>query len=297
MNKVHNTPNDHFTITNSTDTTQTTRQSHRQDSIHTTNTIDAQFEYNKYLTTNTTKITQLLISNHDYLKSCDHQFYSDILIKYGLQRMILPFSSAKIMTMKSIFYTTLTSHGSKRVEIWNCNKDLFQKEIIFIPINLDYHWLICVIINPNNNYNKFQPRPIKPQIMVLDSADVYNKTIIANNICNWIKDEWRYLNNSLPLPKRYYPTTIPTTVLIIPKQTNGYNCSVYICKYVQDILETYHDPTRTQHSQNNIITQFAAANIKQLQSKIRSEIEYVNAHQNFCNLPINSTNKPNNKKT
>ena len=103
--------------------------------------------------------------------------------------MILPFSSARIMAMKSLFYTTLITEGAPRVKKWTCKKDLFQTEIILIPINIKDHWSICIVINPIQNQIKYKHQPIKPQIMVLDSLHLHDKMTIANNIRNWLEKE------------------------------------------------------------------------------------------------------------
>ena len=103
--------------------------------------------------------------------------------------MILPFSSAKIMAMKSLFYTTLIKEGVTRVIKWTQRKDIFNTEIIIIPINLNKHWSICIVINPIQQQKTTTKQTIKPQIMVLDFLQAHNKTIIAQNIRNWIEEE------------------------------------------------------------------------------------------------------------
>jgi Ulp1 family protease len=46
--------------------------------------------------------------------------------------------------------TTLEKRGPKAVASWTGKKNiiLFQKKLVFIPVNADLHWLLCVVVNP-----------------------------------------------------------------------------------------------------------------------------------------------------
>ena len=79
--------------------------------------------------------------------------------------------------------------------------------------------------------------------MILDSLYLYEKMTIANNIRNWLEEEWTLKNDPTPLPPALQHTDFPTTTPPIPQQQNGYNYGVYICKYTQGILEKYHNNT------------------------------------------------------
>ena len=54
--------------------------------------------------------------------------------------------------------TTLKDDGPEAVSSWTAKKmiDVFQKRLIFIPVNADLHWSLCVVVNPGliaNSYN------------------------------------------------------------------------------------------------------------------------------------------------
>ena len=58
----------------------------------------------------------------------------------------------------SHFMTTLWKEGPKAVSSWTAKKniDIFEKKLIFIPVNRDLHWSLCVVVNPGfigNNYD------------------------------------------------------------------------------------------------------------------------------------------------
>jgi Ulp1 family protease len=46
--------------------------------------------------------------------------------------------------------TTLKEKGPKAVVSWTGKKNinLFQKKLVFIPVNTDLHWSLCVVVNP-----------------------------------------------------------------------------------------------------------------------------------------------------
>ncbi len=56
--------------------------------------------------------------------------------------------------------TTLKEKGPNAVTSWTEKKniDLFQKKFVFIPVNADLHWSLCVVVNPgkvaNNSYSE-----------------------------------------------------------------------------------------------------------------------------------------------
>ena len=59
----------------------------------------------------------------------------------------------------SHFMTTLKDEGIKAVSSWTANKNInvFKKRLIFIPVNENLHWSLCVVVNPGliaNNYDR-----------------------------------------------------------------------------------------------------------------------------------------------
>ncbi len=46
--------------------------------------------------------------------------------------------------------TTLKNEGPKAVASWTEKKNinLFEKKLVFIPVHADFHWSLCVLVNP-----------------------------------------------------------------------------------------------------------------------------------------------------
>jgi Ulp1 family protease len=61
-----------------------------------------------------------------------------------------PNSDVHVFT--SHFMSTLASDGVKAVSSWTAKKkiDIFEKKLIFVPVNSDLHWSLCVVVNPGS---------------------------------------------------------------------------------------------------------------------------------------------------
>lgn len=126
----------------------------------------------------------------------------------------------------SHFYTTLSTEGPGAVRSWTARKkiNIFEKRLIFVPINKDLHWSLCVVVNPgsilltadrsigknnnnNNNDDKIDQKPRYtssdplPCLIFLDSLRMHNKRKVAKHLHLWLNAEW----------DRIYPTASSTT--------------------------------------------------------------------------------------
>jgi len=46
--------------------------------------------------------------------------------------------------------TTLKEKGPEAIASWTEKKNInvFEKKLVFIPVNADLHWSLCVVVNP-----------------------------------------------------------------------------------------------------------------------------------------------------
>ena len=63
--------------------------------------------------------------------------------------------SSDVHFFTSLFMTTMEVKGPAAVASWTEkeNIDLFQKKLVFIPVNVDLHWSLCVVVNPGQVAN------------------------------------------------------------------------------------------------------------------------------------------------
>ena len=66
-------------------------------------------------------------------------------------------AKSKVHFFSSYFFTTLQKDGVEGVKKWTAKKgiDIFEKSFIFLPINENHHWSLCVIVNPGEIMNSY----------------------------------------------------------------------------------------------------------------------------------------------
>ena len=89
----------------------------------------------------------------------------------------------------------------ERVKTW-CNKNLFDKLVIFVPLHDDVkrHWILAIILNPSS----FIRGEKNFRIIICDSliTEKYHMNVneknqkIINNLTYWLREEWFYINMS-----------------------------------------------------------------------------------------------------
>jgi Ulp1 family protease len=100
---------------------------------------------------------------------------------------------ARFRYLQHIFNTKLIEEGIEYVARWNENwkLDIFIKKIIMLPINMQSHWSLHVIINVYNlsNYVLGMKVELHPEIsfmMLLDSLGLHDTKSVKANIWNWL---------------------------------------------------------------------------------------------------------------
>ena len=66
--------------------------------------------------------------------------------------------SSKVHFFPCAFMTKLKDEGITAIASWTENKNInvFDKKLVFIPVNADLHFSLCVVVNPGliaNNLN------------------------------------------------------------------------------------------------------------------------------------------------
>jgi len=111
-------------------------------------------------------------------------------------------SSSAVYFFTSHFFTALISDGPEAVSSWTANKkiNVFEKKFIFIPINADLHWSLCVIVNCDKIKEwKKEPSELDeiPCLLFFDSLKAHRKQRVAIKLRQWLKFEADRLNVSV----------------------------------------------------------------------------------------------------
>jgi hypothetical protein len=103
--------------------------------------------------------------------------------------------------MESHFYEML-SEDNPSFESYTYKRgknpiNVFDKEIIIIPINVHYHWSLCVVVNPGKIANAYKHPPddtdIWPGIYLFDSRNTDSCPDVARNVRRWLNGEYKRL--------------------------------------------------------------------------------------------------------
>lgn len=91
----------------------------------------------------------------------------------------------------SHFFTTLME-DKKGVTKWTANKgiNVFEKKFVFIPVNENLHWSLCVVINPGYIMKKGEQEHMAC-LLFLDSLKAHKKKKIYEKVRDWLNKEWQ----------------------------------------------------------------------------------------------------------
>lgn len=187
---------------------------------------------------------ECLESDDSYLKDNIVQFYS----AYLLYSICDTKTRQRVHIFDSIFYEQLTKvftknkvdgNRFKQVRKWYRGIDLFKRDFIVFPICSSDHWSAIVVCYPRNVADcppggpKEDAGDNQPGIIVLDSLNLSCSGLIEK-IASLIDFEWRVRCSSV---KRFSVTDLKTHCPELPKQTNTYDCGLYMLAYIECLLQ------------------------------------------------------------
>jgi Ulp1 protease family, C-terminal catalytic domain len=174
-------------------------------------------------------------------------YLNDTLIDFWLQWIWRNCDKSNIHYFTTLFFTTLEKKGTDGVSRWTEKRgvDVFTKKFIFIPINKNQHWSLCVVINPGSivehlkllevdtkqvNYVLKEDDPF-PCLLFFDSLKTHAKGRFGKLIRNWLNSEWQRLHPKHALDAPFTADTMKLYSPEIPYQMNSWDCGVYVCRY------------------------------------------------------------------
>jgi Ulp1 family protease len=196
----------------------------------------------KYITYTTISSGDITIYETDLSRLDDGEYLNDTLIDVKNQIIIntFPDIKEKVYAFSCLVYPEMVvrnmkTNTSKTVDyVSSClkNCDIFQYDYIFFPINKNLHWSLCVLVRPKLfKFNDASGN--KPCFLHLDPLNMHDSLSIFTTIFNTLSSYYTELKNT----RRHFNFVKCTA----PKQTNGYDCGVYVIKYVEMILRLYPD--------------------------------------------------------
>ncbi|KAM0677608.1 SUMO1 sentrin specific peptidase 1 [Binucleata daphniae] len=123
----------------------------------------------------------------------------------------------KFYLLTTYFYPQLVKRGYNSVKSWTRNINLFAYKYIIIPVFVPGHWMLAVV--DTENYD----------VTVYDSLH-NSRDYVANNIKQWIQNEYYKMHNKVQEFACYVPKNIP-------KQQNGDDCGVFVIYFAKKYCE------------------------------------------------------------
>ncbi|XP_029462336.1 sentrin-specific protease 2 isoform X2 [Rhinatrema bivittatum] len=155
------------------------------------------------------------LKNHHWLNDEVINFYLSLLVERNKEQHL-----PRLHVFSTFFYPKLYSGGYYSVRRWTKHVNLFENDLILIPIHLRVHWsLVAVDLR-------------KKTIAYHDSMGQKNPGI-CKNVLKYLQEESKATRNqSLDLAQWTLNSMSPHE---IPQQMNGSDCGVFICKYADCI--------------------------------------------------------------
>ncbi|CAB0007954.1 unnamed protein product, partial [Nesidiocoris tenuis] len=189
-------------------------------------TLDRSEVLTKKFGLNITREDLLTLRESNWLNDKIINFYMELIDQRSKQNHKLPTT----FSFNTFLYVSLKAGGYTRVKNYTRKTDLFEKDIIFIPIFKAAHWRLITI------YIKLQ------KIEYLDSLGK-DGTDILEDIKNYLTEEHNHKKGT-PLDTTNWKFTQRTD---IPLQQNNDDCGVFVCQYAKSLGSS--EEIQIKHSQ------------------------------------------------
>jgi len=145
---------------------------------------------------------------------------NDEIINFYLQ-MIVDRSAEKglkVYATNTFFYPKMMNSGQPALRRWTKRADIFEKDIMLIPVQLDMHRCLAVV--------DFR----KPGVYYYDSKGGDNRQCLST-LLKYLQDEYRQKKGGELNIEKYESKIMKD----IPQQMNESDCGMFACKFAEYI--------------------------------------------------------------
>ncbi|XP_057380186.1 sentrin-specific protease 1-like [Daphnia carinata] len=161
------------------------------------------------------------ITRRDIKTLADCNWINDQIINFYLSLIVersQPDERPKVFAFNTLFYPKLMSSGYAALERWTKAVDLFQNDVILIPVHSGCHWSLATIC------------PQEKTIRYYDSQGRNDQTCL-NNLKMYIEAEGKAKNKSVTRVGQWKLECAEN----IPQQVNFYDCGMFTLRYAEHV--------------------------------------------------------------
>ncbi|NXU10100.1 SENP2 protease, partial [Pardalotus punctatus] len=125
-----------------------------------------------------------------------------------------------VYAFNTFFYSKLSSANHKAVKKWTKGVDIFEHDVILVPIHLSIHWTLLVV--------DLREKTIKYFDSLGQKGDDICKTVLK-----YLEEESKEKRNIELSASEWTLRSMGTEE--IPQQSNGSDCGVFVCKFADFI--------------------------------------------------------------
>ncbi|CAL1282491.1 unnamed protein product [Larinioides sclopetarius] len=160
----------------------------------------------------------MTLSGLNWLNDSVINFYLALIMERGKNHPVYP----SVYAFNSYFFSSLKSRGPKSVMRWTRKiedgKNIFQFDILFVPLHLGMHWALCVVDNRTKKIKYYDS---------MQGTDDHCLRTLQNYLVAEMKEKL-----SIVMDPNAYSLEI---VKDIPQQMNGSDCGMFTLKYAEYI--------------------------------------------------------------
>ncbi|XP_078407762.1 sentrin-specific protease 2-like isoform X1 [Cetorhinus maximus] len=177
---------------------------------------------------------KLRITRKDIGTLCNFSWLNDEVINFYMCLIMERNKEAclpRVYAFNTFFWLKLHTGGYQTVKQWTKGVDLFEKDLILVPVHLGVHWCLTVA-------------DLRKKIILhLDSMGQWNDDV-CRTLLRYLQEEsknkkGRHLDSSEWILRSMRSHEVP-------QQMNGSDCGVFVCKYA-DYIAKDEQITFTQH--------------------------------------------------
>lgn len=260
------------------------------------------------------------IYSNDFLDLAPMTYLNDAIIDFYIKYLTLEVIDerlrGRIHAFDSFFYKKLTSVEEKdptnpkddltaeqkawnkyqRVAKWDEKVKLFEKDFIFVPINISEHWFLAVICFPyldgrTLNYETEEEVDVKLDkdcrvkqscILIFDSLGI-DRSNVSKELRIYLRQRFLAEHDGTKICD-FSSKVMPGCYVKVPRQANYFDCGIFVLQYVESFLLNPIRDFRTPIK--GLEKWFSQATINKKREDLKDLIESLVQKYEPTNLPL-----------